>query len=232
VPAAEISRTVSSAAGYALEAVRTLGALPDELALYTFSGPPGSTVHLFDRARDQSPDGRLLGPDFPRRARRIHPFTLLVSLHNQVPATLSLELGLRGPSCNAVDDPSAFVDLLPNMTAHYERGPVLAVLSSAADRAEERSRQRHLTGCTTGIEGAIALLFNADGRLGTISPGGGTASQTVAAGELVEAEQRWPFAPCLEPGLAILLALARGDRNASFVIRQPGRSLEFSWSSN
>lgn len=229
VPPASPRRALSSAALYALDAVRALPDLPADPALYTISGPSGSWVHLFDAARAQPGEG-LVDADFPRRSRRIHPFTLLLALQNQVAAMLSLELGLRGPCCNAIDSAAAFADLLANMERELETRPVLVVLSSAANRGDERSRNRAQTGCDLGAEGAVALLFSRDGALGTIESAESGPIEVVGAGLATEAGERWPFAPCLEPGLAILLALSSGWSRRTFEIREPGRTSRFSWS--
>ncbi|MDX1384604.1 MAG: hypothetical protein R3190_13210 [Thermoanaerobaculia bacterium] len=227
----EPHKATSVAAAYALRAVTALPLPPAAApALYTFSGPSGSTIHLFDKAWKAAADGRLLGPDFPRRSRRIHPFTLLLSLHNQVAATLSLELGLRGPAMNLVDSPAGFVDLLPNLALEATRRDVLVVFSSAANRAEERSRLVHETGCEAGLEGAVALLFRADGGLGSVAQAQSTdGAVRVRAGAAAPGGGRWPFGPGLEPGCGLLLALADGSGHTRIEVGGDSHRRCFEW---
>ncbi len=224
------SHAVSAAAEYAIAAVEELAERAAEAALYTISGSPGSCLHLFDAARKDSPDGRLVGPGFGRRrSRRIHPFALLLSLRNQVPASLSLHFHLRGPSLSTIDSAAAFADLIPAAALEIPDRPVLFVLSSASDRAEERSRNILQTGASQGLEGAIALLFSGDGELGTIARATGGEAMVLGASASSPPAADWPFSPCLEPGLGILWALSQGVPQATFEIREPGRSSYFSW---
>jgi hypothetical protein len=216
-------RATAPGASYAVEAV---GALDRDLggaAVFTFAGPPGSALHLFEAGRE-SADGPLVSAGFGReRSRRIHPFTVLLALQNQVAATLSLELGLRGPCCSTTDAAAAFVDLLPNMAMAMRDRPVLAVFASAANRAEHRTYGIHQSGITSLVEGAVALLFEEEGALGSVAPDDGTGAPFTPPSSA-------RYAPVLEPGLAILLALARGLDSARFEIREPQRTTAFRWS--
>jgi hypothetical protein len=221
----EPRRAVSPAASYAVEAAGALQAPLADAALYTFAGPPGSVLHLFDPARET--DGRLVSPGFGRdRSRRIHPFALLLGLQNQVASTLSLELGLRGPCTSATDSAAAFADLLPNLALEARERGVLAVFASAADRAEHRGRGIWETGADAVLEGAVALLFTASGELGELS----AASDPHDGDPLETATPRSPFAPVLEPALSILAAL--GDRRdaARIEVREPRRTTAIQWS--
>jgi hypothetical protein len=220
----EPRRATAPGASYAVEAVQALGTDLHDAAVFTFAGPPGSALHLFDAGRE-SKDGPLVSAGFGRdRSRRIHPFTVLLALQNQVAATLSLELGLRGPCCSTTDSAAAFVDLLPNMALALRDRAVLAVFASAANRAEHRSRGIHESGLSAFVEGAVALLFLEEGELGSVAaddPIGGVESGATLAGR---------YAPVLEPGLSILLALARGLSSARFEIHEPRRTTAFRWS--
>jgi hypothetical protein len=216
-------RAVAPGASYAVDAVKALGTDLRSAAIFTFAGPPGSVLHLFDAGR-QSSGGPLVSPGFGRdRSRRIHPFTVLLALQNQVAATLSLELGLRGPCCSTTDSAAAFVDLLPNMAMATRDRPVLAVLASAANRAEHRSRGIHESGVDSFVEGAVALLFEEGGVLGSVRADDGDATS-------VHRPAGARYAPVLGPGLSILLALARGLEQARFEIREPQRTIAFRWS--
>ena len=253
----EPRRATAPGASYAVDAVRALaaatagaataGADLDDAAVFTFAGPPGSALHLFDAGRE-SKDGPLVSPGFGRdRSRRIHPFTVLLALQNQVAATLSLELGLRGPCCSTTDSAAAFADLLPNMAMAARDRTVLAVFASAANRAEHRSRGIHESGLDAFVEGAVALLFLEEGELGSVAAddqsGGVEGGAAAGARDVLLAplaEPRWAppglpatserYAPVLEPGLSILLALARGLDSARFEIREPRRTTAFRWS--
>ena len=226
-------RATAPGASYAVEAVQALGMDLRDAAVFTFAGPPGSALHLFDAGRE-SKNGPLVSAGFGRdRSRRIHPFTVLLALQNQVAATLSLELGLRGPCCSTTDSAAAFVDLLPNMAMAARDRAVLAVFASAANRAEHRSRGIHESGLSAFVEGAVALLFLPEGELGSVAAEdqiGGVESGAArwAPSGLSEASSR--YAPVLEPGLSILLALARGLESARFEIHEPGRTTAFRWS--
>jgi hypothetical protein len=246
VEARAARRSVAPAAAYAVDAVRALTALPDEAALFTFAGPPGSCLHLFDPAHQGAPDGRLVGAGFAlERSRRIHPFTLLLALENQVAATLSLELGLRGPCCSTTGSAAAFADLLPNMALAARTRPVLAVLASAAGRGEDRSRGVHLRGVDAAVEGAVALLFTVDGGLGRIAPDDGaqpppgrsTANRSIAGASTAGVSTAGAptasprFAPALEPGLSILDSIGGATREARLAIHDAGRTTTFRWSS-
>jgi hypothetical protein len=216
-------RAIAPGASYAVDAVTALDADLGRAAVFTFAGPPGSALHLFDAARE-SGDGPLVSAGFGRdRSRRIHPFTVLLALQNQVAATLSLELGLRGPCCSTTDSAAAFVDLLPNMAMALRDRPVLAVLASAANRAEHRSRAIHESGLESFVEGAVALLFREEGELGSVAADDGEGGAFTRPRDAC-------YAPVLAPGLSILLALARGLDQARFEIREPQRTTTFRWS--
>lgn len=240
-------RAVSPGASYAVDAAKALEAPLAAAAIFTFAGPPGSALHLFDTGRDPI-DGRLVSPGFGlERSRRIHPFLLLLALQNQVAATLSLDLALRGPCCSTTDSAAAFADLVPNMALAARSRPVLAVLASAANRAEQKSRGVFETGSDAVIEGAVALLFTERGELGCVRSD--TDSEPIAsraATDLGPAGNDPPwrggwapagssptearFAPVLEPGLSILLAIAEGLDRARFEIREPRRTTTLHWS--
>jgi hypothetical protein len=240
-------RAVSPAAAYAVEAVAALEAPLAKAAIFTFAGPPGSALNLFDAGRDPA-DGRLVSPGFGlERSRHIHPFLLLLALQNQVAATVSLHHRLRGPCCSTTDSAAAFADLLPNMALAARTRPVLAVLASAANRAEQKSRGIYETGRDAVIEGAVALLFTNEGKLGRVTNGGpASPSQSRASGFRDSAGTDPPsrsgwaplgspptearFAPVLEPGLSILLARAQGLGHARFEIREPRRATALHWS--
>jgi hypothetical protein len=243
-------RAVSPGASYAVDAVKALAtptrATLAAAAMFTFAGPPGSALPLFDPARDPI-DGRLVTPGFGLdRSRRLHPFLLLLALQNQVAATLSLELALRGPCCSTTDSAAAFAELVPNMAMAARTRPVLAVLASAANRSEQKTRGIYETGGDGVIEGAVALLFTEDGELGMVTTGDGADPPIPApaadAGKASDASPgsgwappegpptRALFAPVLEPGLSILLALARGLDRARLEIREPQRTTAFRWS--
>jgi hypothetical protein len=216
-------RAIAPGASYAVDAVTALDADLGRAAVFTFAGPPGSVLHLFDAGRE-SANGPLVSAGFGRdRSRRIHPFTVLLALQNQVAATLSLELGLRGPCCSTTDSAAAFVDLLPNMAMALCHRPVLAVLASAANRAEHRTRGIHESGLEAFVEGAVALLFEEEGGLGSVAADDGE-------GGPFDRPSSARYAPVLEPGLSILLALARGLDQARFEIREPHRTTAFRWS--
>jgi len=119
------------------------------------------------------------------------------------------------------------------------------VFASAANRAEHRIRGVHETGSAAGIEGAVALLFTAEGALGLVSgddteaPGEAAApgiarvraaDATPEPGAAREPAPRFPFAPVLEPALAILAALARGADATRIEIHEPHRTTAFRWS--
>jgi len=227
-PRAE-QRSVSPAASYAVDAVTALEAPRANAALFTFAGPPGSCLRLFQPARDAA--GALVGPGFGvERSRHIHPFTVLLALQNQVAATLSMRLDLRGPCCSTTDSAAAFVDLLPNMALAARARPVLAVFASAA-RAEHLAARARPAGETL-VEGAVALLFTAGGELGSVGadapPEAGEATDPTANGYLKPYASL--VAPSLEPGLAVLYALGRGLDLARFEIREPGRTTALRWS--
>ena len=73
-------RAIAPGASYAVDAVTALDTDLAGAAIFTFAGPPGSVLHLFDAGRE-SPAGPLVSAGFGReRSRRIHPFTVLLAL--------------------------------------------------------------------------------------------------------------------------------------------------------
>ncbi len=159
-------RATAPGASYAVEAVGALDRDLGDAAVFTFAGPPGSALHLFEAGRE-SADGPLVSAGFGReRSRRIHPFTVLLALQNQVAATLSLELGLRGPCCSTTDAAAAFVDLLPNMAMAMRDRPVLAVFASAANRAEHRTYGIHESGIDVVGRGSRCATVRGGRRTG------------------------------------------------------------------
>ncbi|MDJ0839793.1 MAG: hypothetical protein QNK37_24975 [Acidobacteriota bacterium] len=162
-------RTSSAAAAYAQEAVAAMRPASENLALACLCGPGGPMVSAFDAAWKRSPDGRLTGPGFAARSRRIHPFTLLRSLQNQVAAHLSITFGIQGPCFNALQNPTALAWMLPQLEylASVHRG-VLLVLAGAGEQMEEGARRKAAVPHAPGIEGAVCLLLTRDSALGTL----------------------------------------------------------------
>lgn len=190
----EIHKTLSPVAQYALAAVRDLGInLLPETGLVSLCGATGCLVDRFDRAWQKSRDGQLTGTDFAsRRYRRIHPFTLISSLQNQIAASLSMELGLQGPAMNAIASDNGVAYLLPTIAAMLERCPlVLLVLASAGNRGEEAVKLEALQQNADRCEGAVAFAFGKEqghGRLLPLDEGAEVASSMLATGfALVEA---------------------------------------------
>ena len=99
----QVMRRVNSpCAGYAQKAFELLDPPRESLGLLTCSGATGTTASNFDKAWQLAADGRLTGPGFgSSRYKRIHPFTLVRSLQNQVAASLSMTNDLKGPCLNA-----------------------------------------------------------------------------------------------------------------------------------
>ena len=191
-------KTTSPCAEYAMLALETLRDRLKNPALVSLCGPTGSTVAAFDKAWQASEDGRLTGPDFGRRrARRIHPFTLVKSLQNQVPATLSMRFDLTGPCLNLLDSSRSLAWVLPNIEAMIKQcGQVLLVLSTACDREEERVKLNVLQPKRASIEGAICFLLNDGPGLGSI--------EGVKAGVADTSEMG---APVLDGGIQLLRAV-------------------------
>lgn len=234
VPPAKATQTRSPASAYAIAAVEALDLGGEEPALYCVSGPTGSSLHHFDSACDAAKGESLHDADFARRRwRKIHPFTLLLGIQNQVAANLSLRFGWNGPCCNGIESSAAFVDLIPSMELALRERPALVVMSSAGDRREDRSWYRYRTPGKTILEGAVALLFTPGGRLGRINVanvGSRTGALRIGRGASAEPFTKWPVAPCMEAGLAVLWALAQAIDRARFEIAGASRSAYFQWS--
>ena len=201
-------RTTSAAAVYAQRAVARMQIDPTDLALACLCGPGGPMVSAFDGAWKRSSDGRLTGTDFAARSRRIHPFTLLRSLQNQVAAHLSIEFGLQGPCLNALQNPTALAWMLPQLTAlaATHRG-VLLVLAAAGEQQEEGARRRARVGEGPGLEGAVSLLLTRDPALGYL--------ETVEADSGFECTSLERTAPVPMLGVQILRLLASGPSAAT-----------------
>jgi hypothetical protein len=170
VPRTEKKKTTAPVSAYALEAVAGLGLdLPKETGLAIVCGPTGSLVNAFDRAWQKSGDARLTGTDFAKtRYRRIHPFTLIPSLQNQVAASLSMELGLTGPCMNSISGETGLAYLLPSVAAMLTRTSlVLLVVASAGNRGEEALKLKAM-GREGRCEGAAAFLIGRDGGRGCL----------------------------------------------------------------
>lgn len=231
VPAAKATQTRSAASAYAIAAVEALDLGNDEPALYCVSGPTGSTLHHFDPACDTAKGESLSDTDFARRrSRKIHPFTLLLGIQNQVAANLSLRFGWNGPCCNGVESSAAFVDLIPSMELALRKRPALVVMSSAGDRREDRSWYQYRAPGKTILEGAVALLFTPRGRLGEVTVGSRTSALRIGRGASTLPFTRWPVAPCMEAGLAVLWALAQAIDRARFEIAGASRCAYLQWS--
>lgn len=203
VGALKSGRTEGPAARYACHAFELMNPDVDSLGLVTISGASGSTVNAFDRAWRLSEDGELTGPGFgEKRYKRIHPFTLVQSLQNQVPAALSMNYKITGPCLNLLDAATGLAYALPNISQMLQRcARVLLVMASAGDREEETTKLKGLEPNSQGLEGAICLLLEQDltrdRALGYLEAGTGEAS---SACEIAS--------PVLSGGLGILLAVA------------------------
>ncbi len=230
VPAAKAEQTRSPASAYAIAAVEALDLGDDEPALYCVSGPTGSSLHHFDRACDPAKGESLHDTDFARRrARKIHPFTLLLGIQNQVAAHLSLHFGWNGPCCNGIESSAAFVDLIPSMELALRKRPALVVMSSAAGRCEDRSWCQYRAPGKRILEGAVALLFAPRGNLGEVTLGPRRGALKIGRGANTSPFEKWPVAPCMEAGLAVLWALAQAVDRACFEIAGASRSAYFEW---
>ena len=223
----DAKQTVSAASAYAIQAVEGLGLESVIPALFCIGGPVGSTLDYFDRARDPA-TGRLTGEGCSKRSRRIHPFTLLVGLQNQVAATLSLFFGWRGPCCSSVASATAFVEILPSIEIALRSRPAVVVMSSAGGRQEDRTWYEHMSPGNSILEGAVALYFDSPGELGRIEP----QSSNEAPSDLVAAPlalSPTTTAPALEPGLELLHLLA-SDRNGALIeLGAPHERRSFGW---
>jgi hypothetical protein len=224
------------ASTYAVDALSRLE-VPTNARVITISGPPGELIHFMEPVRQRSSDGRLMGPDLARRLRRLHPYALLLSLQNQVAASISMEFGLTGPCVNLIEGATAFADALCVMEPARDRETTLLVMSSAADRSEQRELTRLNFPDSELVEGAICFLFSPDGELGLV---GATASGE-APSEHAQANPEekpaslppgWPHAPCLEGGMCILWALASGIASERFWLSDGhGYQASFDWRS-
>ena len=223
---ATFSQTVSEAAAFAIEAAQLVDLDGREPALFCITGTVGSSLHYFDKARESS-SGRLLAPGFARRSRRVHPFTVLLALQNQVAAELSLHFGWKGPCSSSIDSAAAFVDLLPNIESSLEQRPALVVMSSAAGRSEDRSWVVYQSRRQRIVSGAVALLFEPNGRLGDVRHPTAPGSALRPDQDLFEEDL---VAPQLEAGLAILWSMGRGLERARFEIGPESRQAHFEWS--
>ncbi|MCB1051660.1 MAG: hypothetical protein KDC71_13765 [Acidobacteria bacterium] len=166
IPAVRSDRELGPAAVYALRAVEALCQKRPELQLETLpfccvSGHPGAPVSAFEKAWHLANGGPLIGPGFAEtRYRRIHPFTLLTSLYNQVPAALSSKLGMTGPCHNVFEGGGNWSSLLA-LFRTWAQPQCLLVLSSANQREEEAVRNAALWPNAQPLEGAIAILLDA-----------------------------------------------------------------------
>ncbi len=215
-------KTMSACAAYALAAATALGPIREDAALICVSGPTGATVTAFEKAWRASKDGRLTGPGFGKsRYKRIHPFTLVRCMQNQVPAMLSMRLGLKGPCLNAVESATALAWLLPNAAAALERSPeLLLVMASAGFREEERAKQLNFIDERDGLEGAVCLRATRDGALGRLS--------TIEP--LSPPPARLPVEPALEAGIRILGCIAENARDRVIPLKdRSGRTAFLHW---
>ncbi len=165
LPQPEARKTTSPAAAYALQAARALN-IPHGAGLFTISGATGMTCEVFDGAWRRSADGHLSGAGFAEgRYKRIHPLTLITSLQNQVPAVLSMELGLTGPCLNCLESAQALVHGQANLEAMVRsQGAALIVLATAPDRGEERLKHALAHPEVPLLEGALCLLAQETGH--------------------------------------------------------------------
>lgn len=165
----EAKRTLSPAAGYAVEAVKLLGRATHPQAMVCMSGPTGMMADAFAPIKQQAEDNCLWGPDFPRRSRRMHPLTLVRNLQNQVPSVLSMTFGIHGPVVNALDSATALAYLLPNLAQLLKTySEVLLVMASAANRREEAWKRECFNPASVGLEGAFAFILDNKARLGSL----------------------------------------------------------------
>jgi len=204
----ERAKNRSAIAVYAEQAVARMAPDPMGLGLVCLSGPCGPMVDAFDKAWQRSPDGSLTGPGFgAHRAKRIHPFTLLRSLQNQVPAILSMNLGITGPCINALDSATGLACLLPNIAAQLTRcRAILLVMAAAGEGLEEGSKRKARVPGASGLEGAICLLLTRDAALGTLELAQPDRDCRPAVEDLA--------APVLAPGVTLLRHLALGSQEA------------------
>ena len=220
-------RTTSPCGMYAREAFAGLGEVAPDTGLVCVSGATGATVSAFDKAWRASEDGRLTGSDFPRRAKRIHPFTLVRSLQNQTPAVISMTYGIKGPCINALDSATSMAALLPCVDAMLDRCPAVAlVLAAAGNREEERTKMENLAPDAIGLEGSLCFLLTRDGALGYLEPfDGGKPSMLLQPPPTT--------APALAGGLAILQCMAQHVPRAQIMLEDfGGYRTYFEWRNN
>lgn len=220
------------ASTYAIEALSRLE-VPTDARVVTISGPPGELMHHVEPIRQRSRDGRLMGPDLARRLRRLHPYALLLTLQNQVAASISMEFGLTGPCVNLIEGATAFADALRIMELAKDRETTLLVMSSAADRPEQRELTRLKLPDSVLVEGAICFLFSRDGELGLVgapTPGQAVDRPNPEGGPATNLPPGWPHAPCLQGGMCVLWALASGMRSERFWLSDGhGYEASFDW---
>lgn len=158
-------RLYSPGAVAAMTAAEGLPGLTPDVAVVAVTTALGPMVAAFDKAWLAADGGALVGPGFAQtRARRIHPFTLLKALDNQVPACLARELGLLGP-CRHFHDSA---DLWPvvalnvrDLAAQHGRVVLVAAHVRHGDEEETKRRYSARTLAVPDREGAVALLFEA-----------------------------------------------------------------------
>lgn len=156
-------RLYSPGAVAAISAAEGLPGLTPDLAVVAVTTALGPMVAAFDKAWQAAAGGPLVGPGFAQtRARRIHPFTLLKALDNQVPACVARECRLLGP-CRHFHDS---VDLWPVVALNLadlaqQCGRVLLVVVHVRDGDEEETKHRYQARslAVPEQEGAVALLF-------------------------------------------------------------------------
>lgn len=171
VPPLKAQRVLSPCARYAIDAVAGLDRKQIPQAMVCLCGPTGITAEAFEPARKQSLDGKIWGPDFTRRSRRIHPLTLIRSLQNQVPAALSQKFHIHGPVLNTLETATALTYLLPNIQCLLDRyQQVLLVLASAGDRMEENAKRQCFQPGTLGGEGAFVFVLGNVKGFGELLP--------------------------------------------------------------
>ena len=220
------------ASTYAIDALSRLE-VPTDARVVTISGPPGELIHYVEPIRQRSRDGRLMGPDLARRLRRLHPYALLLCLQNQVAASISMEFGLTGPCVNLIEGATAFADALCIMELARDRATTLLVMSSAADRPEQRELARLKFPDSVLVEGAICFLFSPEGELGLVgtpSPGEAADRPNPEDGSVTNLPPDWPRAPCLQGGMCVLWALASGIPSERFWLSDGhGYEASFDW---
>ena len=222
----EDEKTTGPCAAYAVRAFSGLNADPESLGLVCISGPSGSTVDAFDRAWQAANGGTLTGPGFgPHRSKRIHPFTLVKSLQNQVPAALSMKFGLKGPALNLLEADSSLAHVLPNIEIMLQRCRAVALaMAAAGDRAEERIKLKSLDPGIRGLEGAACFLLTRESTLGYLE-----ASEPVEC-EKTTSIETGSCPPILEPAIGLLRCIANKDRGRLLHLRdRHGHRTQLRW---